>query len=414
MQRLRKYIAVADALEVLETRSRLRLRVETVDPRSAYGRVLAEDVVATKDVPANDTSLMDGYAVRTADLAMARRGWPVWLNVRGETRLGDTREARLESGEALIVSTGSSLPAGSDSVLKVEDARRRSRKVGTTKTLDAWQNVYRAGADLRRGDLILPKCKVLKAQDAGMLIQLGVKSVSVFRRPKVGLLATGSELTDSPRPVPGKVVESHGPIFSRILVELGCEPVHLGIVPDDTQRLSVALTGALRRSDVVLMMGGTSMGVRDLGELAIMKLRPDAIFHGLMLDRGRVTGGAVVDGRPVLMMPGPIQAAMNCFLVLALPLISRLLGGAELVTKLPVRLSGDWEARRRYRSFTKVAYLRVSRNGSSISAEPMVAETESMSLLTASNAFAIVPQEVAKLKEGQVVEAVLLPGFSSV
>jgi molybdopterin biosynthesis enzyme len=114
------------------------------------------------------------------------------------------------------------------------------------------------------------------------------------------------------------------------------------------------------------------------------------------------------------MMPGPIQAAMNCFLVLVLPLIGRLLGGAELATKLPVRLSGDWESRERYRSFTKVVYLRVSRKGSSMSAEPMVAETESMSLLTASNAFAIVPQDVAVLKEGVVVEAVLLPGFSSV
>lgn len=414
MQGLRGYIAVADALEVLGTKSRLRPQVERVDPRTAYGRVLAEDVVARKDVPANDISLMDGYAVRAADLALAKRGRPVWLNVRGEARLEETGEARLGSGEAVAVSTGSSLPAGSDAVLKAEDARRRGRKVGTMKALDAWQNVYRAGADLRRGDLVLPKCKVLKAQDAGMLIQLGVGSVSVYKKPRVGLITTGSELTDAPRPEPGKVAETHGPIFSRILGELGCEPVHLGIVPDDARKLSVALTAALRRSDIVLMMGGTSMGVHDLGELAIRKLRPEAIFHGLMLDRGRVTGGAVADGRPVLMMPGPIQAAMNCFLVLVLPLIGRLLGGAELVTKLPVRLSGDWEARERYRSFTKVVYLRVSRNGSSMSAEPMVAETESMSLLTTSNAFAIVPQEVAKLKEGQVVEAVLLPGFSSV
>jgi len=410
----RGYIAVAEALEVLGTKSRLRPQVVRVDPQSVYGRVLAKDVVAGRDVPAKDTSLMDGYAVRAAELALAKRGRPVWLNLRGEARLGDTLDARLGCGEAMAVSTGSNLPAGSDSVLKAEDARRRGRKVGATKALDAWQNVYRAGADLRRGDLALPKCKVLKAQDEGMLVQLGVRSVSVYRRPRVGLMATGSELTNASRPVSGKVAETHGPIFSRILGELGCEPVQLGIVPDDARKLSAALTSALRRSDIVLMMGGTSMGIHDVGELAIRKLRPEAIFHGLTLDRGRVTGGAVVDGRPVLMMPGPIQAAMNCFLVLVLPLIGRLLGGAELATKLPVRLSGDWESRERYRSFTKVVYLRVSRKGSSMSAEPMVAETESMSLLTASNAFAIVPQDVAVLKEGVVVEAVLLPGFSSV
>jgi len=137
MQRPRRYIAVADALEVLGTKSRFRPQVGRVDPRSAYGRVLAEDVVARKDVPADDTSLMDGYAVRVADLALAKRGRPVWLNIRGEARLGETRDARLDSGEAMLVSTGSSLPAGSDSVLKVEDAKRRSRKVGATKALNA-------------------------------------------------------------------------------------------------------------------------------------------------------------------------------------------------------------------------------------------------------------------------------------
>jgi molybdenum cofactor synthesis domain-containing protein len=273
--------------------------------------------------------------------------------------------------------------------------------------------VYRAGADIKRGELVLSRGRVMKAQDVGMLIQLGMSSVRVYVKPRVGLIATGSELTDSPRPVSGEVAETHAPIFSHILERLGCVPVYVGIVPDDVKKLSGALRTALSMSDIVMMMGGTSMGTRDLAESALSKLRPEAVFHGLRLDRGRVTGGAVVGGKPVLMVPGPIQAATNCLLVLALPLISRLLGGAELVVRLPVRLSGDWEGREPYGGFTKVVYLRVSRQGSILSAEPLVAETNSMLLLTASNAFAIVPQEVTVLKKGQLVEAVLLPGFSS-
>jgi molybdopterin molybdotransferase len=409
----REYVTVADALEMLETKSKLRPRFERVPSKVAYGRVLAEDVVAREDVPAGDTSLMDGYAIRAADLAPAKRGRPVWLSIRGEARPGETGSARLRRREALAVSTGSRLPAGADSVLKTEDARRRGEKVGTTSALEPWWNVYRAGADIKRGELVLSRGRVMKAQDVGMLIQLRMSSVRVYRKPRVGLIATGSELTGSPRPVSGRVAETHAPIFSRILEEVGCVPVYVGIVPDDVKKLSEALRTALRRSDIVMMMGGTSMGTRDLAESALSKLRPKAAFHGLGLDRGRVTGGAVIGGKPVLMVPGPIQAATNCLLVLALPLIRRLLGGTELVVKLPVRLSGDWEGREPYRGFTKVVYLKVSRQGSILSAEPMVAETESMLLLTASNAFAIVPQEVTGLKKGQLVEAVLLPGFSS-
>jgi len=409
----RKYVAVADALELLVTRSRPGAEVESVDPRSAYGRVLAENISARGDVPAGDTSLMDGYAVRAADLVRAHRGTLVWLHISGEARLGDGRGVRLGRGEAVAVSTGSRLPAESDSVLRVEDAIRRGGKVGTAKALAEWENVYRAGADLRKGSLVLPRGRVLRAQDVGMMVQLGVRSVQVYRRPRVGVVVTGSELTDSPRPEPGKMPETHGPVFLHILRELGCEPVHLGVVPDDFRELSKALRTALRSSDIVLMMGGTSMGVHDLGERVIRGLRPEVMFHGLMLDRGRVTGGAVVGGKPVVMVPGPIQAAMNCLLSLVVPLLGRRLGGAELVTRVPVRLTQAWEARERYRSFTKVVYLKVSRHGSKLVGEPMIAETESMSLLTASNAFAVVPQDVADLKRGRVVEAILLPGFSS-
>jgi molybdenum cofactor synthesis domain-containing protein len=409
----REYATVTDALEVLETKSRLRPRFERVCSRKAYGRVLAEDVVAREDVPAGDTSLMDGYAVRAADLDSAMRSRPVWLNIRGEARPGETGCVRLRMGEALAVSTGSRLPAGADSVLKTEDARRRGERVVATRALEPWQHVYRAGADIKRGELVLSRGTVIKAQGVGMLIQLRMSSVRVYRKPRVGLIATGSELTDSPRPVSGKVAETHAPIFSRILEGVGCVPVYIGVVPDDVEKLSEALRTALRSSDFVMMMGGTSMGTHDLAESALGRLRPEVAFHGLRLDRGRVTGGAVVGEKPVLLVPGPIQAATNCLLVLALPLIRRLLGGAELVTKLPVRMSGDWEGREPYRGFTKVVYLKVSRRGSILSAQPMVAETESILLLTASNAFAIVPQEVTGLKKGQLVEAVFLPGFSS-
>ncbi len=155
-----------------------------------------------------------------------------------------------------------------------------------------------------------------------------------------------------------------------------------------------------------------SRGKLDLADGVVLRLGPQLLHHGIRMDRGRVAGLAVVNGKGLVMLPGPIQGAMNAFVLLGLPLIQRLSGRGEQVIRMKARLNRRWEARSRFADFTKVVYLKVSRSGAVIEADPIVGETESISVLSDANAFLVVPEEVRAIEAGQEVEALLLPGFS--
>ncbi len=132
------------------------------------------------------------------------------------------------------------------------------------------------------------------------------------------------------------------------------------------------------------------------------------------MDRGRVAGIGAVNMKPVVMLPGPVQGAMNAFLLLALPLLSRMMGRAESKSYISAHLSRDWIARNKFRDFTKVLYVRLEREGGEYGASPIVGETESISVLTDSNGFVVVPEQITQLHRGENVMVRLLPGFSYV
>lgn len=208
------------------------------------------------------------------------------------------------------------------------------------------------------------------------------------------------------------VRNSHTSVFMRLLEESGCVPLNLGISPDARREILAKVQRGLKEADMLLTMGGTSVGRRDLVGETIASLRPRAMFHGIRMDRGRVTGVAVVGQKPVLMMPGPIQGAMNAFILSGLPIIRRLSGRSDEEVVVRARLGSRWEARRRFPHFAKVLYVRLSRGEKGPSAEPMVGETESMTILARSNAYVVVPEKTTLLEAGEDVDAVLLPGFS--
>ncbi|MDG7028523.1 MAG: hypothetical protein JRN16_08955, partial [Nitrososphaerota archaeon] len=137
-----------------------------------------------------------------------------------------------------------------------------------------------------------------------------------------------------------------------------------------------------------------------------------ALYHGIKMDRGRVTGVAVVRRKPVVMMPGPIQGALNAFILFALPVIQKLSMVGDETIKARARLTRRWEARRKFSDFTKVVYLNLTEGEGGLKAEPLSAETESMSLLVRSTAVTVVPEEVRSMEAGQEVEAMLIPGIS--
>ena len=384
-------------------------REDGVPPRLAYGRVSAEDVLAPADVPPCATSHWDGYAVASRDLRDAGESKPVRLRVIGSARLGSRPRLTIGHREALQVVTGATLPSGADAVVPVESVRSDGGYIAVNSPIEAGSHVYAAGGDMKKGETLLRKGQVIRAQDVGLLLALGVGRVRVRRKPRVAVLATGSELTAAGRK-PGKVVNSHSPVFLRLCEVLGCVPVDMGIVGDNRARIAAKLQKALARSDFVLTLGGTSAGRHDHVTEAVGGMGPDMLAHGVKMDRGRVTGFSVVNGKPILMMPGPIQGAMNAFLLLGLPVIDVLSGAERRETEVPCTFAEPWAARDRYADFRKVVYVKMTA-GSVKTARPLEAETESMKVLSEADGYVVVPENVARIGPGDRVLARLLPGL---
>ena len=404
------YTPVDTALAQALARIRVRRLADTVDPRLAFARVSAENVVASRNVPEYPTSHWDGYAVISGDLAGARDS-PVSLKVVGASGPGARSRNAIARGESYRVATGAGLPPGADSVVPKESVELRGDRILVKEPSIPGNHVYATGEDLREGETIVPKGRVIRAQDVGELISIGRRKIRVWKKPKVSVLATGSELVSAGRPRRRGVVNSHGPVFLRLCEAFGCTPVDMGIAKDDRAEISRRLKQGLAKSDLILTLGGTSVGERDYVSTSIRAMRPEVLVHRLKMDRGRVAGIAVVRGKAIVMMPGPIQGAMNAFLLLGVPVIEALSGTEERQSEMLCTFRGGWEARSRYADFRKVVYVRLER-GTEMTASPLLAETESMKLLVEADGCIVVPENVTRIEPGEKVAVRLVPGFS--
>ena len=311
--------------------------------------------------------------------------------------------------------TGGYLPSGADAVVPVERATTKGNFVFVTKYHSAGSFVYPKGADVAKGVKVLDGGRQLRPQDVGLLLSLAIDEVAVYKRPRVAIIATGNELTDSLTGVhQGRVRNSHGFVFSKLVEEMGGVAVDLGVVNDDMKKITRKVKQALGRADIVVTIGGTSLGGLDLvGDTLRKFVKPSQIVHGIRMDRGRVAGVTAIQGKPVVMLPGPIQGAMSAFILFVAPMIQAI-GGHDSMMNRPLKaaLTEAWEARKRFPNFTKVVYVKLSPTETGMEAKPMVGETESMTILTGANGYVIVPEERKVIAKGGTVEVHLLPGFS--
>ncbi len=415
MRREFEYTPLDKALQVLAGKCKITPRKEAVDLGFTYGRTLTADVQAKEDIPGRDSSHYDGFAVKASDIIGARDGAEVSLTLKPGVALGVRPTVRIRAGEASKVATGGYLPTGADTVVPAEDARVEDGRIFVSRAVPKGGYVYSAGQDVKKGERVLRAGRTLRAQDVVLLGSLRLEKVEVFAKPRVAIVPTGSELTDQIRSVrEGTVFESHSIAIGRLVEESGGLPVRLDIVPDDLKALVRQLRLALGRSDLVLTLAGTSVGEPDLVESAIRSLgKPGVLVHGVRVNRGRVMGFGVVGGKAVIMLPGPIQAALNAFIVFGYPLIRSFLGGPfEAPPVIPATMSDNWEATGKFRGFDQIVYVGLRGTESGISATPGSGETEKASFLVSKDGYIFVPGGKSQLRKGDRVWVHLLPGFS--
>ena len=409
---MREYTSVDAALKRVKASLHQGHGAEAVPALQAYGRVSAKDVLAPSGVPPFPTSQMDGFAVIAADLEKATVSRPAVLRVRGALGPGQAPRLSVSHGETIQVATGARVPSRADAVVPIEAVEVRTGEISVGFAPQRGSYVFRAGGDVRRGERVLYGGRAIRAQEVGLLTALGIAEVSVRTKPTVSVIATGTELTSAASPKAGKVPDSHSPIFVRLCQVLGCLGMELGVVGDDPEKLTEVLRKALATSDLVLTLGGTSAGSHDLVVGVISGLGPEVMIQGISMDRGRVTAIASVGGKPILMMPGPVQGAMNAFILLGIPLIETLTGRAKSELKIHCTLGEAWEARKKFSDFRKIIYVEL-KNGDESVAKPLVAETESIKVLADADGYVVVPENIERIEKGEPVVVRLLPGFSS-
>ena len=308
------------------------LGTETVPLIAAAGRVLAQTLVAADNVPAFDRSPYDGYALRAADVAAASQESPVTLRITEEIPAGAVPTKPVTAGACAKILTGAPIPAGADAVLNFEATRFTDADATFFAPVEPGSNIVHAGEDVKAGAVLLRPGTVIDAGAAGTLAAQGVAAPTVYRRPRVAVLSTGSELMEADTvPVPGKIRNSNAYTLSAALRKLGCEPVYLGIAPDSAAGIAERMEAGLADCDALVCTGGVSVGDYDLTPDAMERIGAEILFRGVDLKPGMACAYAVRGGKQLCGLSGnPASSLINFYLV-ALPALRALAGHSEPV-----------------------------------------------------------------------------------
>lgn len=304
------------------------LGTEMLPLPQALGRMLAADITAPLDQPPFDRSPLDGYALRSADLAGADKAHPAVLEVVDTVYAGDEAKIPVEPGQAVRIMTGAMLPPGCDCVVPQEDTDL-GEPVRVFTSLGPFQNYIYQGEDYRKGTRLLQVGTQLDAAALGVLASAGLTEVEVHRRPKVGLLTTGDEVVSPGTPLPpGKIYGSNQVLLAARLVELGFETeiAHQG---DNPAAVAKAMEELLSRCDVLLTTGGVSVGDKDIFHQALPLLGAERVFWRVNLKPGTPAMYSIYGGKPILSLSGNPFAAFTTFELLARPLLA-VLSGEEM------------------------------------------------------------------------------------
>lgn len=317
---------------------------------AALGASLAEDITAPIDVPPFDRSNVDGFAVRSADLATAGEGAQVRLGLNGETiHCGTVPALQVAAGTATPIATGGPLPRGADAVVMVEHTQPAgSATIDVRRAASPGQFISYAGSDIARGEALLRAGTIVGSREVGMLAACGLAEVSVVRKPRVAVISTGDELVQPGEVLaPAAIYDTNGAIVTAAIDENGGEAVFLGAIPDDEAQLEAAMRRALADADMLVLSGGTSKGAGDLSHRIIGRLgQPGIIAHGIALKPGKPLCLAVCDGKPVVSLPGFPTSAMFTFHDMIVPVLRKMAGlpprsDAKVNATVPVRIASE-------------------------------------------------------------------------
>ncbi len=376
----------------------------------ALDRIVAQDITAQENLPPQPRSVMDGFAVRAADTFGASPSMPTYLEISGQVDMGEIPQGQVEQGKCYRIATGGFLPQGADAVVILEDTVPiNETTIEVVQGVGPGSHIIKTGEDIAQGETAISRGHKLRPQDLGLLAGLGITEVTVTPRVRVGIVSTGDEIiAPSMAMVPGKIRDCNATTLAALVRRIGGEPHNYGIVKDVREIFFPALEKAAAENDVVLFSGGSSVGVRDLGEQAVAALGPPGIFlHGVALKPGKPLLVGFSDKTLLVGLPGHPVSAMTCFHLFIAPAIKKL-SGETLRPEMPTatvtaQLSRNVNSAAGRRDVIRVRLIRNADD--TLLAEPIMGKSGAISTLSRADGYVIIEEDKQGLAQGSITEA---------
>jgi molybdopterin molybdotransferase len=401
MSRFLSVIPVADAVKAAE-RIAPSPQAETVPVDASAGRVLAADIRSDTDIPGFDRSVVDGYAVRSADTAGAGDAIPALLRCVGRVAMGrQDSSLRIGDSECAYIPTGGVLPVGADAAVMVEYTEVAGDTILIRKAASYGENIIRKDEDFRSGETVFTAGRRLTPQDAGVLSACGCAVVTVAKKPVVGIISTGNELVPADVvPGPGQVRDANAPMLAAWLLEYGCLPRRYGIAKDEQEAFEAVIARAVLECDVVLLSGGSSKDDRDM-TARVIAAQGEVLIHGIALAPGKPTIIGRIREKPVFGLPGHPASAFVVLIAIVRPLLDRMLGQTDpLIRTVRATLSENIPSQRGREEYVRVKV----RDGI---ATPLFGKSGLLNTLVSSDGLIRIPAGFEGLEKGSTVDVIL-------
>ena len=415
----RKHYSISLALKKFLSQSKvpgISVGTEYVSLDEATDRILAKRILCPIDIPPFWRSTVDGFAILSSDTRSVTKHNHVMFDVVGKISAGKKSRIRISSGKAIAIATGAKIPKGADSVIMIEDViiEDKGKKIFIRRRTDKGSNISPKGNDLRKGQILLKEGTWLTAADIGLIASVGISKINVYKKIKVAVLSTGSELAE-----PGSnlgnasIFDSNRFMLASLVSKHGGEPIDLGICRDERSLIHARIIHALK-FDVTLISGGSSVGEKDYVPSLINEIgKPGIIVSGVAMKPGSPTSLGIVNGKPVIVLPGYPVSAFVAFYTFGLPLFYKILNtrGPPVAKRVAI-LASDVKLHKGMTTFIRVRLLRRSR---CLLAEPVSTTGASLlSTLAYSDGIVVAKynnrkgQKDGMLHKGQNVDVILL------
>lgn len=407
-----KVASVEDAFEMLANSIKTKsLDIESVDVTLALGRVISEDVVSPENVPHFNRSVVDGYAVIAEETYGAGESMPLIFSRLGDIEMGKGTDVVIGPEQASYVPTGGALPEGADGVVMVEYTEELENSILISGRISKKENVMSIGDDIGIGEIIIKKGAVVRPQDIGAMVAIGITEVNVYKKPKIALISTGDELLkksdkDYASPKKGQIRDINTIVLSSMAEKFGCEVIKTAVLKDDFEIIKSEIVRLSNICDIVAVSGGSSMGQRDMTADIFESIKADSVYvHGIAMKPGKPTILADLGDCIGMGLPGQPASAMMVFHQFLGKAVSQLTGRKEtLEPYITGKLSENIPAAPGRKSYQMV---KVTGTGDDITISPVYGKSGMITLLSESDGYIVIGSEQEGIVKGEAVKAYL-------